>query len=429
MKHAPRIVIIGGGFGGLYATLALEKKLSRLNQKAEISLVSKDNFFLFTPMLHEVASSSIALQNIVTPLRKIVRKATVITSKVTAIDRGSREITLESAAGTHHQLGYDYLVIAVGNTSNFYGIPGLEENAMTLKTLGDAITMRNSVISLLEKSEAECPDSDHAMPISVVIGGGGFAGTETVGAIHDLIIRSLPLYPKLRRAKVTVHLIEGGEKLLPELGSELGAYTAEALRNRSITLHLGWRISAATETTVTITQGETEKVVNHNLLIWTGGVAAHPLVNALEAPQEKGRVLVESTLHIPGDTSVWSLGDCAAVPQLGGGFCAPTAQHAIRQAETVAHNIVAEISHARLMPYTHRSIGALASIGERTGVARIFGFQFSGFIAWWMWRTVYLFKLPQWEKRIRVAIDWTSDLIFGRDIVQYLPDRSNTKGD
>jgi NADH:ubiquinone reductase (H+-translocating) len=432
MPHIPHIVVIGGGFGGVYTVLELDRQLRRIRTKANITLLSKDNFLLFTPMLHEVASSSIALQNIVMPLRKMVRSqhVEVITGTVTGIDAAARRITVEHGSDQHcHELTYDHVVIAVGSATNYFDIPGLAEHSFTLKTLRDAMSIRTEVIALLERAEADCETSVRTEPLRIIVGGGGFAGTETVGALHDLVERSVPYYPKLATTAIEVHLIEGNQHILPELGGELGDYAARKLQERDITLHLGWRITSVSNAAVTISQSETTTELPYDLLVWTGGIGSNPLLAYLNLPIERGRLSVTPQLHTPDDPHIWAVGDCAAVPQSTGGIYPPTAQHAIRQAPVAARNIIATLRKSKLQPYTYRDIGALASIGERTGVARIFGVQFSGFLAWWMWRTVYLMKLPGIEKRVRVAVDWTVDLFFGRDIVQYLPQRSKSKRD
>ena len=425
MAEAPRqkIVIVGGGFGGVYAALELDKWLFRF-PNVDVTVVNRENFFLFTPMLHEVAASDLDITNIVSPVRKLVSSVEFFDGDVERVDLKSRTVTVSHGDGHTHDLPYDHLVLAPGAVTNFFGLPGLEERAITMKSLGDAITLRNRMIQQLEEAETECgaPDRDHLM--TFVVAGGGFAGVETIAGMNDFVHHALEFYPHIPRDKVRMVLVHPGEVILPELSPKLGRYAEEKLAERGVEIRSKTKVAAVTERGVRLTDGT---VINAATLIWTAGTQPNPMIKTLPCKTERGRVCAEETLKVPGWPGVWALGDCALVPDPAtGGFHPPTAQHAIRQGKVLARNILRELRGQAPRPFRFRTIGQLASLGRRTGVAQIFGFQFSGFVAWWMWRTIYLMKLPRLEKRLRVAIDWTWDLVFSKDLVKFLSRRKET---
>ena len=425
MADAPRkkVVIVGGGFGGVYTALELDKWLFR-HPEVDVTVVNRDNFFLFTPMLHEVAASDLDITNIVSPVRKLVSNMEFFDGDVEKVDLPARTVTVSHGDGHTHELPYDHLVLAPGSVTNFFNLPGLEERAITMKSLGDAIALRNRMIEQLEEAETECgaPDRDHLM--TFVVAGGGFAGVETIAGMNDFVHQALPFYPHIPREKVRFILVHPGEVILPELSEKLGRYAQRKLEARGVEIRSKTKVSCVTERGVCLSDG-TE--VNAATIIWTAGTQPNPLVRTLPCRTEKGRVCVDENLQVAGFPGVWALGDCALVPDPAtGGFHPPTAQHAIRQGKVVARNILGALRGERPRPFRFKTIGQLASLGRRTGVAQIFGINFSGFVAWWMWRTIYLMKLPRLEKRLRVAIDWTWDLIFSKDLVKFLSRRKET---
>jgi NADH dehydrogenase len=412
--NKPRIVVLGGGFGGVYTALELERLLGA---EADLTLVSRDNFFLFTPLLHEVAASDIDITHLVSPLRTLLRHSTVFVGDVQSIDCGSRTVAVQHGAGEHvHRLPYDHLVIALGSTTNFYGLPGLEEHAVTMKTLGDAIHLRNRVIAALEEADSECSAGGDEM-LSFVVVGGGFAGVETVAGLNDFVRDGLRFYPRVTPQRVRMVLVHSGMAVLPELGESLGRYAQEVLAANGVQVLTGARVAEVSAEAVTLADG---RRIAARVVVWTAGTSPHPLLQELPCQRDHGRVVVDSTLAVPELPGVWAVGDCAAVPdRRTGASCPPTAQHAIREARTAARNIAATIGGRPTRAFDFRTIGALAAIGRRKGVARVFGRNFSGFFAWWLWRTVYLGKLPRLEKKFRVAFDWTLDLMFSKDFVQF----------
>lgn len=416
-----RIVVLGGGFGGLYTAVHLERLLGT-DSDVRVTLVSHDNFFLFTPMLHEVAASDLDITHIVSPLRTLLKRTVLVIGDVQSVDLEERRVTVAHGFDQHvHELAYDHLVIALGSITNFYGLPGLEQHALTMKTLGDAIHLRNRIIAALEEADSDCQDQ-RAGALTFVVAGGGFAGVETIAGINDFVRESLKFYPRIREDQVCMVLVHSGPHILPELGDELGIYAQQKLAARGIEIMTNAKVSGVTASEVVL--GDGRRIVSR-LIVWTAGTSGHPLLHELPCTLDRGRIVVDETLAVPGRPGVWAVGDCAVIPDRRTGRpYPPTAQHALREAKTAARNIAATLRGRPIRRFGFRTIGQLAAIGRRTGVARVFGIKFSGFIAWWLWRTIYLTKLPRLEKKIRVAIDWTLDLIFTKDLVQFLTVRA-----
>jgi NADH dehydrogenase len=415
-----RVLILGGGFGGLYAALEFEK---RHDPDFEVTLISQENFFLFTPMLHEVAASDLDVTHIVNPIRRILRKhVRFFEGEVQSVNLAERRVVVAHGLNRHtHSMEYDHIVFGLGCVTNFYDISGLLERAVTMKSLGDAIVLRNRLIEHLEEAGTDCAEKDRAALLTFVVAGGGFAGVETTGSINDLLKDALPYYPNLKTEMLRVLLVHPGDFVLPELGEELGRYAGRKLAERGVEIRPNTKVKAVTSREIELTDGTR---IDSFTLVWTAGTSSHPLIDQLDLPKEHNRLKVSAEMDIRGHPGVWALGDCAMIPDQQGGYQPPTAQHASREGKVLANNIAASVRGDALKPFRFKTVGLLASIGRRTGVARIFGINFSGFIAWWLWRTVYLLKLPRLEKKLRVALDWTLDLFFTKDFVQYLHERS-----
>jgi len=411
-----RIVILGGGFAGLYAAMELEKTLAQ-DPEVEITLINRENFFLFTPMLHEVAASDLDITAIVNPLRKMLKRIRFFEAEVESIDLSHRQVVVSHGLEKHpHPLIYDHLVIGLGSITNLYELPGLDERNLTMKSLADAMRLRNHLIAQLEEADTECVTQKNPL-LCFVVAGGGFSGVETVGALNDFVRDVLPSYSHLAEGMLRVVLVHAGAVILPELGEKLGAYAQRKLAERGVEIHVNTKVSTVSMHGVTLSDGTT---IESNTVVWTAGTSATPLVQKLPCKKECGRIVVDQFLEVVGWPGVWAVGDCAAVPDRSTGkFSPPTAQHALRQAKRLAQNITASIRGKPKRPFVFSTIGQLATIGKRTGVANILGLRFSGFIAWWIWRTIYLSKLPRFEKKLRVAMDWTLDLVFSKDIVQF----------
>lgn len=415
-RDRKKIVILGGGFGGLYTARELEKKLGA-DPDVEITLVNRENFFLFTPMLHEVAASDLDPADILNPIRKLLKRARIFVGNVEAIDLDSKKVKVSHGEGQHpHELAYDQLVIALGSVSNFFSLPGVKEHALTMKSLNDAVTLRSRLIEQLDEADFECCPAMRDWLMTIVVAGGGFAGVETVAGVNDFLREAVKYYRNLKEEMIRVVLIEHGPAVLPELDVSLGVYAAEKLSRRGVEIRLQTAVTSMSERAVTLSDGRS---INTRTLIWTAGTAPNPLLAALACSKEKGKLIVDENLEIPGRRGVWALGDCAAIrDRQSGKLYPPTAQHALRQGKVVAHNVIAAVRGAAKKPFVFSTIGQLAAIGRRTGVAHILGVNFSGYIAWWMWRTIYLCKLPRLEKKVRVALGWSLDLFFSKDLVQ-----------
>ena len=412
----PRVVILGGGFGGIYAALRLEKALAR-GVPLAVTLVNRENFFLFTPMLHEVAASDLDITDIVNPIRALLRRVHFMEGEVEAIDLEARQVVISHGGDAHrHALEYDHLVIALGAITNFYHLPGVEEHALTMKSLGDAIALRNRLIECLEEADPECCRVKVPL-LTFVVAGGGFAGVETVAAVNDFVREALRFYPHLTEAQLRVVLVHDGPVILPELGVRLGTYAQRKLTERKVEIRVNTKIAGMSAAGVTLGDGT---MIPAKTLVWTAGTTPNPLLGTLPCPKERGRVVANASLEVPGWSGVWALGDCAVIPDPHTGKpYPPTAQHALRQGWVLAENILAAIGGGQKRAFVFKTIGLLAAIGKRTGVAQILGVNFSGFVAWWLWRTIYLSKLPRLEKKVRVALDWLLDLVFSKDLVKF----------
>ena len=422
-ERRTRVVILGGGFGGLYVALELEKTLAR-DPKVEITLINRENFFLFTPMLHEVAASDLDLTNIVNPVRKLLRRVNFFAGEVERINLERKTVQVSHGFDHHHhEMPYDHLVIALGLHHQLLQSAGARRAALTMKSLGDAIHLRNRLIAHLEEADTECCAAVREPLMTFVVAGGGFAGVETIAGINDFVRTALRFYPNLKEMHVRMVLVHPGPVILPELGEKLGAYAAEETAERGVEIRVNTKVTGIADDGVELSDGT---FLCSKTLIWTAGTSPNPLLASLPCPKDRGRVLVDETLEVKDWPGVWALGDCALVPDVHTGkYCPPTAQHALRRGPRAGtqYNCHGAAVAARRR-FSFKTIGQLAAIGRQDGCGNIFGFNFSGFIAWWMWRTIYLSKLPRFEKKLRVALDWTLDLVFSKDLVQYLTFRA-----
>ena len=401
----------------------LEQEL-RPNPSAMITLISETNALLFTPMLAEVAGSTLEPSHISTPLRNSLRRTEFIRGRVNAIDLENRKVVLasDSPAGPV-AVPYDHLVLALGSVSNYLGVANLEKLAFNFKSLLDAICIRNHVIEMFERADREPDASQRAALLSFVIAGGGFAGVELAGALNDFARGILADYPNLNPNELNIVLVHSRDRILPELSESLARYAQNKMEARGVKFRLNARLMDAQPGIVVVSGGE----IRARTVVWTAGTAPNPLLKAQPFERDKrGAVKVDFTLAVPGHPGVWALGDCAAVNDVSTGKpCPPTAQFAIREAATVASNIAAQLGGRPLKHFHFDSRGALCVVGHQTACAELSvpfarskSVRFSGLLAWLMWRGIYLSKLPGRERKVRVLMDWVIELFFPRDIVQ-----------
>ena len=410
-----RIVIAGGGFAGLYAAKQFDRTLAK-RPDIEVTLISRENFILFTPMLHEVAAGDLSPGDIVNPLRRIVHGVNVVVAEVQAVDVTTRTIRYRNALhDLELNLQFDHLLLALGAETNFFDTPGVRDWAVTMKNIADAALLRNRMVALFEEASLHDDTATQQELLTFVTAGGGFSGAETMGAVNDFLRETVRWYPAVKPKSIRTVLVHGGDHLLPELGKELGCYAERKLRQRGVVVMNNALVTSYDGSVVKLKDGTS---ISATTLIWAAGAKPSPVIDNLPCEKQRGRLLADDCLAVPGVHGLWAVGDCAAVPDGMGNFYPPTAQHGMREAVVAAKNIARSIAGEPLKPFRYKTIGMLASLGHHSGVAMFFGMKFSGFIAWWMWRSVYLAKLPRLGKKLRVMVDWTLDLFFGREIEQ-----------
>jgi NADH:ubiquinone reductase (H+-translocating) len=411
----PRVLILGGGFAGVATAQRLERLLRA--GEADVTLVSRENYSVFTPMLPEVFSGSLETRHVVTPVRAELRRTRFVLAEVTEIDLDARTVRgRHPIEGTIRELGYDQLVIGLGAAPTTFNLPGIAEHTLPLKTLEDAETLRNHIISTLELADVAAPD-ERKLLLSYVIVGGGYTGVEAAGELVDFFKSVAHFYRTVGPDDVRIVLIEGGASLLPGLAPKMGRYAARNLLRRGVGVELGTNVASADAEGIALVDGRRFQT---RTIVWSAGTRPAPLVADLPVQHGRGGTLVANTdLSIPGRAGVWAIGDAASIQAPDGSLYPPTAQHAIREGPVLARNIVATLRGEPTRPFVYASLGMMASLGARRGVAEIArGWMITGFIAWVLWRTYYLSRLPGLDRKVRVALDWTLGLIFPRDIAE-----------
>ena len=427
-KKETHVVILGGGFAGVTTAEHLEKRF-RDDRAVSFTLISETNSWLFTPMLVEVATSGLEPTHISAPLRTSLNRTHVLRSRITSIDLDCRRIGVNDE-GPRAGLFYDHLVLALGSVSNYSGNTAVAENALEFKTLSDAMRIRNHVIDVFERADAEPGRERRRALLTFAVAGGGFSGAELAGGLNDFARGMTADYPNLSTDDLRVILIHSKERILPELSESLASYATQRMRERGVTFRLNTRVTDARPGSVILSSGEE---IATETFVWTAGTRPSPIVKHLPVNHDsRGAVMVNRTLATPRYGNVWALGDCASVPDTKPGkICPPTAQVAIKQAAVLAHNIRASLLGRPLRPFRFKSLGTLCIVGYHTACAEIRGLKFSGLFAWLLWRGVYLSKLPGLERKVRVLTDWTLELFFPRDIVQTIDfnDSDNRQND
>ncbi len=409
------VLVLGGGFAGTRCAARLERLLP---PPRRITLLSSENYFVFQPLLPEVVGAALAPNHVVCPLRHLLRRTEIVRGDVAAIELAA---AASGAAGTAvlHVDGIDgpvrfhaeQIVIALGSVVDVTRIPGMTEHALQMKDVADALRLRHSILTRLERAAAVDDDDERAALLTFVVVGGGFSGVETAAEIHDLVAGAMRFYPTLRQCRRRVVCVHSRDRILPELDEHLGAYALRVLSKRGVEFRLGERTRAASREGVHLASGE---LIPTRTIVCTVGNATHPVLQPLAAAG--GRLPTDECLRLVGHDRVWAIGDCASAPDGHGGTCPPTAQFASRQGDVAARNIAATCAGRPPQPFRHRSLGQLATLGHQNAVAAIGRFRITGFLAWWLWRTIYLAKLPRLDRKLRVVLDWTLNLFFPREL-------------
>ena len=420
------VVIAGGGFAGAYCAKALGAAFKKSEGERRIALVAERNVLVFQPMIPEVAGSSLAAADVVNPLRQFCRGVNVLQGTIQKIDWATKTLILDGGRFTRdHKVGFGHLVLALGSVTDMSAVPGMPEYGWPMRDLSDALRLRSALINRLEEANLVEDPAIRLRLLTFVVVGGGYTGVETAGQIFDFIRQAHRFYANLRASPLRVVLIHSGKELLAEIGPELGAYAREVLEKRGVEIRLNTKVTAVTASRVMLSDGS---AIEANTVVTSIGNAPNPVVMDLckqigiEAP--RGRVPTDPTMRVAGLPNLWAAGDGASVPWDDKGevkVSPQTAQFAFRQGTLLGKNIRRVLIGAEPQPFKYRYMGQLATIGDRAAVAEILGMHFKGFIAWWMWRTIYLAKLPGVRRKLRVMIDWTFDLIFPRDISQIMP--------
>lgn len=410
-----KILILGGGFGGIQVLKKIQRKLK--HAKVSISMVNEENYFLYTPMLPEVASGLLQASDICIPLRDFCKKSKFYQASISSIDLEQKLVTITRAFdGKVHALDYDYLVIALGSKNNFFGNRNMEKNSFTIKTIEDAISIKNHVITMLENAAQTGDDELQRKLLTFVIVGGGFAGVEMAGELNHFIRKSIKqAYPAIDENNVNVVLISSRDGILPEVGKKLGKDAMRYLKKVGVRIFTNTKATDAGEDYVKLS---TEEIIPCATLIWAGGVSIDPVITSLECEHGMGgKILVDKYLKAKGLSNVFALGDCAAISDNCGNLYPPTAQHAVREAKVVAENLTSLINNKSCQKeFSYHSKGMMATIGNHVGVVSIMGHNMKGLGAWILWRSYYLLNLPSLEKKFRVAASWTLDILFKRDL-------------
>ncbi|RFS84698.1 NAD(P)/FAD-dependent oxidoreductase [Actinomadura spongiicola] len=422
---AKHIVIVGGGYVGMYTALRLQKRLRRELRGGEvvITVIDPQSYMTYQPFLPEAAAGNLEPRHVVAPLRQVLGRCRILNGFVTRIDHASRSLTVrpagsQTAGVPERMVGYDMLVVALGSVSRTLPIPGLADCGIGFKTIEEAIFLRNHVLHQLDIAASNLDDEQvRRRALTFVFVGAGFAGVEAMAELEDMARDALKAYPTLDEREMRWLMVEATDRILPEVGPEMGRWTAEALRRRGIEVKLETLLKSAENRRIVLSDGEE---FDAGTLVWTAGVKPHPVVKDSDLPlDERGRVKATAELTVEGLDGVYTAGDNAAVPDLTdtGDFTAPNAQHAVRQAKRLGDNIVADLRGKPRKPYVHGYVGSVAGLGLHKGVANVYGVKLRGLPAWFMHRTYHLSRMPTINRKFRITMDWTLAMFFRREIV------------
>jgi NADH dehydrogenase len=416
MSQTARVLILGGGFAGVYVAVHLQRLRRKARIPVEVTLVNRDNYFTMTPLLFEAGSGILEPRHSVNPIRPLLRHARFIEADIEQIDLHRQMVIARHAPGFEPwDLPYDHLVIAMGGITNRAIIPG-SEHALTFKTLADAIFLRNHIIDLFERADVDEDPESRDQLLRFVIVGAGLVGVELMGELTEFVQRLSEGYPRVNPRHISFHLIEAGPKILPEMEPELADYAASRLGGRGVRIMTSTPVTAIEPEIVHLPDGTELRAAT---IVLAAGVATNPLVGELPLEKDrKGRIQTDSAMLARSSSNVWALGDCASIPDPDGKPYPQLAQHALREARVLAGNIIATINGTPRRPFVYSTLGTLAALGHYDGVGRIMKLKLRGFAAWFVWRTYYLMQMPRWERRFRIMLDWTIALLFRNDVVK-----------
>ncbi len=415
MTRVTRIVILGGGFGGAYCAQGLERALR--GRDADVLLVDRNNYFVFHPLLIEAGTGSLEPRHAVVPLRAFLKTVRFRMAETTGVDL-TRRIVMARIPGeaSAHEIPYDQLVLALGSITRLPEVPGLRQLGFELKSLPDAVQIRDRAIQMLERSDASPDAARRQALLRFLVVGANFTGVEVAAELQIFLRQARRRYPNVAPGDIDIVLVEMADRILPALSPSLAAYAAEKMRRRGIGIRLRSSVARIDPEEVTLVGGEKLPCFT---VIWCAGIRPHPLIAGLGLPTtSQGYLQCDEFLRVRGQEDVWAVGDSAAIPNPAGGVYPPTAQHAVREGKHVAANLARRLSGERLVTFRYASKGSLVPLGCRSAVAEVFGFKLSGFPAYFLWRTYYWLMMPGWSRKLRLAFDWTADLFFARDIVQ-----------
>jgi len=413
----PHILVVGGGYVGLYTALRLQRRLRP--GEARVTVVAPRSYMTYQPFLPEAAAGNVEPRHVIVPLRRVLHGCDVLDGRVTGVDHARKVATFLSRGAETREIAYDILVMAPGSVARTLPIPGLAEIGFGFKSVEEAIGLRNQVIDCLEVADATRDPELRRRALTFVFVGGGYAGVEAMAELEDMARYACRYYNNVAPGDMRWVLVEATGRILPEVGEDMSRYTVRELRERNIEVRLQTRLQSATGGHVVLSDG-TE--LEATTLVWTAGVKASPMLASTDLPlDDKGRLLADATLRVHGVADAWTAGDCAAVPDLTsdvpGATTGPSAQHAVRQAKQLGDNIIASLRGAELRPYRHRYVGSVASLGLHKGVAQVYGVKVKGWPAWFMHRTYHVSRVPTWNRKARVVADWTLALLFKREVV------------
>ncbi|MGW1751120.1 NAD(P)/FAD-dependent oxidoreductase [Streptomyces sp. NPDC002092] len=426
VKERARILVVGGGYVGMYTALRLQQKLKRELRRgeAEITVVTPDPYMTYQPFLPEAAAGAISPRHVVVPLRRVLDQCHVVVGEVHSIDHAKRTATVttlateEEGAGPEH-MTYDELVLAPGSISRTLPIPGLADHGIGFKSVEEAIGLRNHVIEQMDIASSTRDPAIRDAALTFVFVGGGFAGVEALGELEDMARYAARYYHNVRPEDMKWILVEASDRILPEVGEEMGRYTVTELRRRNIDVRLHTRLESCADRVAVLSDGARFPT---RTVVWTAGVKPSPLLAATDLPRtERGRLKCTPQLTIDGATHAWAAGDAAAVPDVTaaepGTETAPNAQHAVRQAKLLGDNIAHSLRGEPLETYSHKYVGSVASLGLHKGVAHVYGRKLKGYPAWFMHRVYHLSRVPTFNRKARVLAEWTLSGLFKREIV------------